>query len=160
MFWRLEEGGFNISEVARGEEISLPPFQAPDRRPASERPLSNRETMKLGVKHYFTGLALLFISTLFVPQAVSDFARAESTGTPAPPEAPVLLAIGLLIILAAAAIAGRGYYLAHRNGVAPKPNHEDDPDEPLLRPGYGPATDDQDAWKDHPLRRPDPDGRG
>lgn len=107
--------------------------------------------MKLGVKHYLTGLALLFISTLFVPQAVSDFARADSTGTPVPTESPVLLAIGLLIILAAAAIAGRGYYLAHRSGTAHRPSYEDDPDEPLLRPGYGPATGAQD-WKDHPLR--------
>jgi hypothetical protein len=117
--------------------------------------------MKLGVKHYLTGLGLLFVSTLFVPQAVSDFARAESTGTPAPVEAPVLLAIGLLIILVAAAIVGRGYYLAHRNGAVRSPNREDDPDEPLLRPGYGPAPAEQDAWKEHPLRRNrDSDGRG
>lgn len=117
--------------------------------------------MKLGVKHYLTGLALLFLSTLFVPQAVSDFARAESTGTPIPAEAPVLLVIGLLIILTAAAVVGRGYYLTHRTGAVRKVNSEDDPDEPLLRPGYGPAPGDQDAWKDHPLRRNrDADGRG
>ena len=117
--------------------------------------------MRTGPKHYLTGLALLFISTLFVPQSVSDFARAESTGIPAPAEAPVLLAIGLLIILAAAAIVGRGYYLTHRSGAPRKPYSEDDPDEPLLRPGYGPAPSEQDAWKEHPLRRNrDSDGRG
>lgn len=115
--------------------------------------------MKIGVKHYLTGLVLLFISTLFVPQSVSDFARADSMGTPVPAEAPVLFAIGMLIILTAAAIVGRGYYLAHNPGTAGRPTHDDDPDEPLLRPGYGSAASEQD-WKDHPLRRrPDPDGR-
>ena len=109
--------------------------------------------MKLGVKHYLTGLILLFISTLFVPQAVSDFAHAASTDTPVPAQSPILLAIGLAIILAAMAIIGRGYWLTHRDG-APRSGPEDDPDEPLLRPGYGPDTSRTDAWREHPLRRP------
>ncbi len=114
--------------------------------------------MRLGIKQYLAGLVLLFISTLFVPQAVSDFARADSTGTPAPEEAPLLLAIGILIILAAAACIAWGYWLTHRRGAPRKPNPEDDPDEPLLRPGYGPETPDRDSWRDHPLRRPGQDG--
>ncbi|WP_104116043.1 hypothetical protein [Arthrobacter sp. B1805] len=113
--------------------------------------------MKLGVRQYLAGLVLLFISTLFVPQAVSDFARAESTGTPAPAEAPLLLAIGLLIILAAAACIAWGYWLTHRRGAPRKRNPEDDPDEPLMRPGYGPGPSDQDSWREHPLRRPERD---
>jgi hypothetical protein len=116
--------------------------------------------MKLGTRQYLAGLVLLFVSTLFVPQAVSDFARAESTGTPVPAEAPLLLAIGLLIILAAAACIGRGYWLTHRRGAPRKSHPEDDPDEPLLRPGYGPEPSDRDAWRDHPLRRHDRDDEG
>ncbi|MEC5199595.1 hypothetical protein RCH21_001826 [Arthrobacter sp. PL16] len=117
--------------------------------------------MKLGIRQYLAGLVLLFVSTLFVPQAVSDFARADSTGTPAPAEAPLLLAIGLVIILAAAACIARGYWLTHRTNAPRKVNPEDDPDEPLLRPGYGPGTPDNESWREHPLRRPDPgaDGR-
>ncbi|PPB48651.1 hypothetical protein C4K88_13055 [Arthrobacter pityocampae] len=113
--------------------------------------------MKLGVKQYLTGLALLFVSTLFVPQAVSDFARADSTGTPAPAEAPILLAIGFLIILTAAAVIGWGYWLSHRAGAPRSPHPEDDPDEPLLRPGYGPAPSDRPDWRENPLRRRDQD---
>ena len=117
--------------------------------------------MKLGVKQYLAGLALLFVSTLFVPQAVSDFARAESTGTPAPAEAPLLLAIGFLIILAAAACIGWGYWLNHRTGAPRRSHPEDDPDEPLLRPGYGPEPTDRGDWRENPLRRRDQgtDGR-
>jgi hypothetical protein len=116
--------------------------------------------MKLGVKQYLAGLVLLFISTLFVPQAVSEFARAESTGTPAPAEAPLLLAIGILIILVAAACIGWGYWLTHRRGAPRRSNPEDDPDEPLLRPGYGSDTPERETWREHPLRRPDRgDGR-
>jgi hypothetical protein len=111
--------------------------------------------MKLGTKQYLAGLVLLFVSTLFVPQAVSDFARADSTGTPVPGAAPVLLAIGILIILAAAGCIGWGYWLTHRRGAPRKPNPEDYPDEPPLRPGYGSATPDKDAWREHPLRKPD-----
>ncbi|MHA7240530.1 hypothetical protein [Arthrobacter sp. TMS1-12-1] len=116
--------------------------------------------MKLGVKQYLTGLVLLFVSTLFVPQAVSEFARAASTGTPAPAEAPILLAIGLLIILAAAACIARGYWLTHRSGAPRTPHPEDDPDEPLLRPGYGPAPADRPDWRENPLRRRDQDSDG
>ncbi|KNC17211.1 hypothetical protein AC792_14820 [Arthrobacter sp. RIT-PI-e] len=108
--------------------------------------------MKLHVKHYLTGLALLFLSTLFVPQAVADFAHSASTGAPVPDRSPFLLVIGLLIILAAVAIIGRGYWLAHRNGT-PRTHPEDDPDEPLLRPGYGPASSQSETWREHPLRR-------
>lgn len=115
--------------------------------------------MKLGIKQYLAGLVLLFVSTLFVPQAVSDFARAESTDTPIPAEAPLLLAIGLLIILAAAACIGWGYWLTHRVGGARTANPEDDPDEPLLRPGYGADPSTEASWRENPLRRRDLDGR-
>lgn len=116
--------------------------------------------MKLGIKQYLAGLVLLFISTFFVPQAVSDFARAESAGTPVPEGAPLLLAIGFLIILAAAACIGWGYWLTHRTGSQRRGHAEDDPDEPLLRPGYGPGTPERDSWREHPLRRPDRDADG
>lgn len=114
--------------------------------------------MKLGTRQYLAGLVLLFISTLFIPQSVSDFARADSTGVPAPPEAPLLLAIGLLIVLAAAGCIGWGYWLTHRRGAPRRPNPEDDPGEPLLRPGYEPDTSEGQDWRDHPLRRRDQDG--
>ncbi|MDQ0736554.1 hypothetical protein [Arthrobacter agilis] len=117
--------------------------------------------MKVGVKQYLAGLVLLFLSTLFIPQAVSDFARTESSGGTVPAEAPVLLAVGIVIVLAAAACIGWGYWLTHRTGAPRKRNPEDDPDEPLLRPGYAPETPERDAWREHPLRRPDrgADGR-
>lgn len=113
--------------------------------------------MKLGVKQYLAGLILLFISTLFVPQAVSDFARADSTDTPVPAASPLLLAIGLLIILAALACLGWGYWLNHRPGAPRAVNPEDDPDEPLLRPGYGPVSPERDSWRERPLRRTERD---
>ncbi|MHA7209113.1 hypothetical protein [Arthrobacter sp. MDT1-65] len=116
--------------------------------------------MKVGVKQYLAGLVLLFLSTLFIPQAVSDFARAESTGGTVPAEAPLLLAVGLLIVLAAAACIGWGYWLTHRGGTSRKRNPEDDPDEPLLRPGYGPEASEREPWREHPLRRTDRGGDG
>ncbi|MHA7191532.1 hypothetical protein ACX80N_14715 [Arthrobacter sp. MDT2-16] len=116
--------------------------------------------MRVGIKQYLAGLVLLFISTLFIPQAVSDFARAQSSGSPVPAGAPVLLAIGLLIVLAAAACIGWGYWLTHRTGASRRVNPEDDPDEPLLRPGYAPEPSEREGWREHPLRRPDQRGDG
>ncbi len=111
--------------------------------------------MKLGIKQYLAGLILFFVSTLFLPGAVSDFARAESTGTPVPSTALPYLLIGLALILAAAACLGWGYWLTRRNRDPRRPHREDDPDEPLLRPGYGPPPTGQETWREHPLRRPD-----
>lgn len=111
--------------------------------------------MKLGLKQYLAGLILLFISTLFLPEAVSDFARAESNGTPVPSTALPFLLIGIAIVLAAAACIGWGYWLVRSHRDPRRPNPEDDPDEPLLRPGYGPAPTAQESWRQHPLRRPD-----
>ncbi|MEG9249795.1 hypothetical protein V6S67_17035 [Arthrobacter sp. Soc17.1.1.1] len=116
--------------------------------------------MRTGVKQYLAGLVLLFLSTLFIPQAVSEFARADSSGRPVPADAPVLLAVGLVIVLAAAACIGWGYWLTHRRGAPRTRNPEDDPDEPLLRPGYDPGPSAQDSWREHPLRRPDRGGDG
>lgn len=113
--------------------------------------------MKLGVKQYLVGVVLLFVSTFFLPQGVSDFAHAASTGTPVPDLAPLFLVLGLLIVLAGLGCLARGYWLTRRPGVPRGVSSEDDPDEPLFRPGYGPATPDRDAWAEHPLRRRDGD---
>jgi hypothetical protein len=111
--------------------------------------------MRTGVKQYIAGGVLLLVSTLFVPQGVSDFASAAGSGEPAPASAGVNLAIGLLLVLAAAALLAWGYWLTHRHGAASRGPVED-PDEPLFRPGYGgqPKTSD---WRDHPLRPRDGD---
>jgi hypothetical protein len=112
--------------------------------------------MKTGVKQYIAGGVLLLVSTLFVPQGVSDFASAAGSGEPAPASAGVNLAIGILLVLSAAALLAWGYWLTHRHGAPPR-GPVDDPDEPLFRPGYGgqPGTAD---WREHPLRPRDGEG--
>ena len=65
------------------------------------------------VKLYITGGVLLFLSTLFVPQGLSDFARASAASTPVPPFAGLYLAIGAVLILTAIALGARAYYLIH-----------------------------------------------
>ncbi|WP_026533101.1 hypothetical protein [Arthrobacter sp. H41] len=113
--------------------------------------------MKTGVKHYVAAGLLLFLSTLFVPQAVSDFARSASSGQPAPSGTALMFAIGVVLILAAGGLLARGYWLTHRDRTR-APSAEDDPDEPLLRPGYQPAPKDQKPWRENPLRYRNDDG--
>jgi hypothetical protein len=113
--------------------------------------------MKLGVKQYIAGAALLLLSTLFVPQGLADFATSAGSGEPAPASAGINVAVGMLMVLAAAALLARGYWLTHRRGAPPR-SPVDDPDEPLFRPGYGSGPDTPD-WREHPLRRRDGDGR-
>ncbi|MHA7262915.1 hypothetical protein ACX80W_06875 [Arthrobacter sp. TMN-37] len=112
--------------------------------------------MKTGVKQYVSGAALLLLSTLFVPQGVSEFATSAATGEPVAATAGINLAVGMLMVLAAAALLAWGYWLTHRPG-APRRGPVEDPDEPLLRPGYGGGTDTPD-WREHPLRPRDGDG--
>ena len=113
--------------------------------------------MRTGVKHYLAAGLLLFISTLFVPQAVSNFARAASSGQPTPSGTALMFAIGMVLILTAGGLLARGYWLTHRSRARVS-STEDDPDEPLLRPGYGPAPEEQKAWRENPLRYPHDDG--
>ncbi len=95
--------------------------------------------MKIGVKQYVSGAGLLLLSTLFVPQGVSEFATSAATGEPVAPTAGLNLAVGLLMVLAAAALLAWGYWLTHRRGVPPR-GPVADPDEPLFRPRCGRAT--------------------
>jgi hypothetical protein len=112
--------------------------------------------MKIGVKQYVSGAGLLLLSTLFVPQGVSEFATSAATGEPVAPTAGLNLAVGLLMVLAAAALLAWGYWLTHRRGAPPR-GPVADPDEPLLRPGYGSGPETPD-WREHPLRPRDGDG--
>ncbi|WP_026550726.1 hypothetical protein [Arthrobacter sp. Br18] len=113
--------------------------------------------MKTGVKYFIAGGILLFTSTLFVPGAVSDFARSAASGRQAPSGTGLLFAVGMVLILAAAALLARGYWLNHREN-ARRSSAGGDPDEPLLRPGYGPASEDQKPWRENPLRYRDDGG--
>jgi hypothetical protein len=112
--------------------------------------------MRIGVKQYVSGAALLLTSTLFVPQGVSEFATSAATGDPVAPTAGLNLAVGMAMVLAAAALLAWGYWLTHRRGAPPRGPVED-PDEPLFRPGYGSRPETPD-WREHPLRPRDGDG--
>lgn len=70
--------------------------------------------MKNGVKHFIVGGVLIFLSTLFIPQGLSDFAGASVRGEPVDPGSPVLLAIGAVLVVTAIVLFARGNVLRYR----------------------------------------------
>lgn len=71
------------------------------------------------------GLVAFFLSTLFIPQGISDFARAAARDTAVPPGAGWNLAIGALLIAIAITLLARGYILRRRNPNATRTHDED-----------------------------------
>ncbi len=71
--------------------------------------------MKVGIKHFIAGGALIILSTFFVPQGMSGFATAAVRGEPADPGAGVLLAIGGALVVAAIVLFARGHVLRYRS---------------------------------------------
>lgn len=74
--------------------------------------------MKVGVKHFIAGGALIILSTFFVPQGMSGFATASLRGEPVDPVSGVLLAIGAVLVIAAVVLFGRGHVLRYRARAA------------------------------------------
>lgn len=70
--------------------------------------------MKDGVKHFIVGGALILLSTFFVPQGMSGFARSAALGEPVDPGSGVLLAIGAVIVVSALVLIARGHVLRYR----------------------------------------------
>ena len=73
--------------------------------------------MKTGVKHFIVGGVLIFLSTLFIPQGLSDFAGSAAKGEPVDPGSPMLLAIGAVLVVTAIVLFARGQVLQHRARV-------------------------------------------
>lgn len=74
--------------------------------------------MKVGVKHFIAGGALILLSTLFIPEGMSGFARAAALDESVPESSGVLLAIGAVLVLSAIALFARGHVLRYRARTA------------------------------------------
>lgn len=70
--------------------------------------------MKDGVKHFIVGGALMLLSTFFVPQGVSGFARSAARSEPVDTGSVVLLVIGAVIVVTALVLIARGHVLRYR----------------------------------------------
>lgn len=70
--------------------------------------------MKDGVKHFIVGGVLILLSTFFIPQGVSGFARSAARGEPVDAGSIVLLAIGAVIVVVALVLIARGHVLRYR----------------------------------------------
>ncbi|WP_458116060.1 hypothetical protein [Arthrobacter sp. D2-10] len=70
--------------------------------------------MKVGVKHFIAGGVLILLSTLFIPEGMSGFARSAAFGEPVQAMSGVLLAIGAVLVVAAIALFARGHVLRYR----------------------------------------------
>lgn len=70
--------------------------------------------MKVGVKHFIAGGVLILLSTLFIPEGVSGFARSAAFGEPVQAISGVLLAVGAVLVVAAIALFARGHVLRYR----------------------------------------------
>jgi hypothetical protein len=71
-------------------------------------------SVKTGVKHFIVGGVLIFLSTLFIPQGISDLAGSAARGEPVDPGSPVLLAIGAVLVVTAIVLFARGHVLQYR----------------------------------------------
>lgn len=105
--------------------------------------------MQKGVKLSIAGGALILLSTLFVPQGISEYARAAADGVPAPASAPVYCAIGAVLIAAAIGLLARGYVLRSRDRNTVRGYDSLEAEEATQsRPGY---FKDRPGWMDRPV---------
>ncbi len=70
--------------------------------------------MKVWTRYFVAGVILLLISTLFGPQGISDFAGAAATNETVPAGAAANVAIGAVLVLCAAGLLARGYFVRSR----------------------------------------------
>jgi hypothetical protein len=70
--------------------------------------------VNVGVKHFIAGGALVLLSTLFIPEGMSGFARSAALGEPVQPVSGVLIAVGAVLVVAAIALFARGHVLRYR----------------------------------------------
>ena len=74
--------------------------------------------MKIGVKHFIAGGALILLSTFFVPQGMSGFATAAVRNEPVDRGPVALLAVGAVMVVAAIVLFARGHVLRYRARAA------------------------------------------
>lgn len=71
---------------------------------------------------FFTGgLVAFFLSTLFIPQGISDFARAAALNEAVPDGAGLNLGIGAVLIILAIVLLARGYVVRRKQHQAGSP---------------------------------------
>lgn len=107
------------------------------------------ENMLVGVKHFIAGGALVILSTFFVPQGISGYAKAAARDVPVPEGSGVLLAIGAVMVVAAIVLFARGHVLRYRyrNTVQTHETRENE-DPTASRPG---VLSNRPVWMDRPI---------
>ncbi|MHA7154329.1 hypothetical protein [Arthrobacter sp. TMN-50] len=71
--------------------------------------------MKKEVWFFIGGLVAFFLSTLFIPQGISDFARAAALEEAVPSGAGLTLGIGALLIVVAITLLATGYVIRRKS---------------------------------------------
>ncbi|MHA7140218.1 MULTISPECIES: hypothetical protein [unclassified Arthrobacter] len=71
--------------------------------------------MQKQVWFFIGGLVAFFLSTLFIPQGISDFARAAALNEAVPAGAGLNLGIGALLIAIAIASLATGYVVRRKH---------------------------------------------
>lgn len=71
--------------------------------------------MQKQVWFFIGGLVAFFLSTLFIPQGISDFARAAALDEAVPAGAGLNLGIGALLIAVAIALLATGYVIRRKS---------------------------------------------
>lgn len=105
--------------------------------------------MKKEVWLYIGGLVAFFLSTLFIPQGISDFARAAALDEAVPSGAGLNLAIGAILIATAISLLASGYVIRRKQLTTTRTYGDDDPDEiTRQRPTLGHTN--RQAWMDRP----------
>lgn len=105
--------------------------------------------MKKEIWFYIGGLSSFFLSTLFIPQGISDFARAAALNNPVPSGAGLTLGIGALLIVIAITLLASGYVIRRKSLNTTRTYGSEDPDEITRhRPTQG-YTNRQE-WMDRP----------
>lgn len=104
--------------------------------------------MKVGIKQFIAGGALVILSTFFVPQGISGFATAAARNEPVQPGSGVLLAIGAVLVVVAIALFARGHVLRYRyRNTAQSWDTREEPDVTDSRPRY---FSERPSWMDRP----------
>ncbi|WP_026552625.1 hypothetical protein [Arthrobacter sp. H20] len=105
--------------------------------------------MKKEIWLYVGGLVAFFLSTLFIPQGISDFARAAALEEAVPSGAGLNLGVGALLVAVAISLLASGYVIRRKQLKTTRSYGSDDPDEiTQQRPTFGHTN--RPAWMDRP----------